>query len=410
MAAFSYLTVASPLHDAATVDRVTTGIRAALDEAGGTRVSAPQDHPERPLVILVATGGTEAAVLGLVASRQAVAPAEPVLLAAHPLHNSLPAALEAMARLHADGHHGRIVQVQGGDVGALVDAVQDVAAVRRLQATRLGLVGQPSDWLVASVPDAARLRARWGVELVPIDIGVSIEAHRHAEPAAVQSVAVRFAGRGMPDPELAKAAALHPALVASIDAAQVDAVTVRCFDYLTELSTSGCVALATLNDTGIVAGCEGDVASAVAMLWVRALLDQPSWMANPASVDPEGNRLLLAHCTVAPSLVEEVELHTHFESGLGIGLRGRFAPGWVTLVRLGGPALERCWIAEAELEHAGGSEDLCRTQVTLRLEGTPVDSLLEAPLGNHLVMFPGRHRARLERWWRLAFGEDLRGR
>lgn len=408
MPEFGYLTVASPLHDSATVDRVTAGIRASLDEADGARTAAPEEHPEIPLAVLVATGGTEAAVIELVARRQAVVPDEPVLLLAHPLHNSLPAALEAMARLHADGRRGRIVQVEAGVIGSLVDAVHDVAALRRLRATRLGLVGEPSDWLVASVPDAARLRARWGIELVPIDIGASIEAQRRAEPAAVQSVTVRFAGRGMPDDDLAAAAALHPALTATITEADVDAITVRCFDYLTELSTSGCVALAVLNDTGTVAGCEGDVASAVAMLWVRALLDRPSWMANPARIDEDANQLLLAHCTVAPSLVEEVELHTHFESGLGIGLRGRFAPGWVTLLRLGGPALERCWLAEGEIVGSGTADDVCRTQVTVRLDHTPVGSLLEAPLGNHLVMVPGRHSARLERWWRLAFGEDPR--
>ncbi len=33
-----------------------------------------------------------------------------------------------------------------------------------------------------------------------------------------------------------------------------------------------------------------------------------------------------------------------------------------------------------------------------------VRELLEHPLGNHLVMVYGHHRAHLERWWRLAFG------
>jgi L-fucose isomerase-like protein len=179
---------------------------------------------------------------------------------------------------------------------------------------------------------------------------------------------------------------------------------VRCFDYLGTLTTSGCVALAALNDSGVVAACEGDVASAVAMVLVRALLGEPSWMANPAVIDTEGDRLLLAHCTVAPSMVEDVELHTHFESGLGIGLRGRFAPGWVTLVRLGGSALEHRWIAEAEVVETGSADDLCRTQVTVRLAGARAATLLEAPLGNHLLLVRGRHRQRLEEWWQLAFG------
>jgi L-fucose isomerase-like protein len=103
-------------------------------------------------------------------------------------------------------------------------------------------------------------------------------------------------------------------------------------------------------------------------------------------------------------MLDGLELHTHFESGLGIGLRGRFTPGSVTLLRLGGPDLGRVWIAEGEIERAGEADDLCRTQVTVRLDGARARTLLEAPLGNHLVLFHGRHRARLERWWRLAFG------
>jgi L-fucose isomerase-like protein len=402
MTSFGYLVVASPLHDAASVDRVTAAVRAVLDGAGGARVATAGDLRDTPFAVLVATGGTEAQILDAVRKRRALVPFEPVLLLAHPLHNSLPASLEAMAAIRAEGGRGRIVQVS--DPASLGTVIEDVAAIHRLHGTRLGLVGEPSPWLVASVPDAELLRSRWGIELVPIDIGSTIDAFERVDPARAQSVAVHFRRTAAPSAELVRAATLHPVLVDAIEEAGVDAVTVRCFDYLGSLTTSGCIALAELNDTGVVAGCEGDVASAVAMILVRALLGEASWMANPAVVDVEHDRLLLAHCTIAPSLVEEVELHTHFESGLGIGLRGRFAPGWVTLVRLGGPALEHVWIAEAEIEEIGSADDLCRTQVTVRLDGVRASTLLETPLGNHLLLVRGRHRDRLEQWWRLAFG------
>ncbi|MEO8698171.1 MAG: hypothetical protein ABI658_32055, partial [Acidimicrobiales bacterium] len=380
---------------------------AVLRQLGGSELASPSDEPKWPLVILVATGGTESAILEVARQRRAAVPYEPVVLLTHPLHNSLPAALEALARLQADGVRGRIVPVDVEAPERVAEVVRDVAALHQLHSTRLGLVGAASDWLVASIPDAARFTARWGVELVPIDIDVTVADFAHADPSAVAVVAARFSGRHAPSPELDSAAALHPVLVRAIERAHVDAVTVRCFDYLGSLHTSGCVALAALNDAGIVAGCEGDVASAVAMLLVRSLLDQPSWMANPAQIDEDTNEVLLAHCTIAPSLVGgEVELHTHFESGIGVGLRGHFTSGWVTLLRLGGAALEQCWIAEARIEHSGDAPDLCRTQVTLHLDGAHASDLLEAPLGNHLVLFHGRHRDHLERWWQLAFGTE----
>jgi L-fucose isomerase-like protein len=405
MKPFGFVRVASSLHEPAIVDRATAPVVAALHQLGGTEFSSPRREPQTPLVVLVATGGTETAILEVVQQRRATVPYEPVVLVTHPLHNSLPAALEALARLQADGVPGRIVPLEESSRDRLADVVRDVAAIHRLHSTRLGLVGAPSDWLVASVPDAARLAQRWGIELVTIDIDATVADHPNADPSAVAAVAARFSGRSGPSAELDAAAAVHPALIRAIERARVDAVTVRCFDYLGALRTSGCVALATLNDAGTVAGCEGDVASAVAMVLVRALFDQPSWMANPAQIDEDANRILLAHCTIAPSLVGgEVELHTHFESGLGVGLRGHFTSGWVTLLRLGGRALEHCWIAEARIEHSGEAPDLCRTQVMLEVEEERVRELLEAPLGNHLVLFHGRHRARLQRWWRLAFG------
>jgi L-fucose isomerase-like protein len=401
---FGYLVVASALHDRATVDRVTARMRSGLDAIGGARIDGAEELRSSPLAILVATGGTETAILEHVRQRRSLVPFEPVLLLAQPLHNSLPAALEALARIHADGGHGRIVQVDSDDAGSLATSIADVATIHRLHRTRLGQVGEPSPWLVASVPDPKLLRTSWGVELVAIDIADTIRAHRVADATRTRAVAVRFAGTEPATTELVKAAALHPVLVDAIERANVDAVTVRCFDYLGELTTSGCVALAELNDTGVVAGCEGDVASTVAMLLVRALLGQPSWIANPAAIDERHDRVLLAHCTVAPSLVDDVELHTHFESGLGVGLRGHFAPGPVTLLRLGGRALDRMWIADGAIERAGAADDLCRTQVTVHLDGALARSLLDTPLGNHLVLFHGHHRARIERWWQLAFG------
>jgi L-fucose isomerase-like protein len=406
---FAYLVVASDLHDRATVDRVTAGVRADLEAHGGLVVSSAEEHPRLPLIILVATGGTEAMILDHIGRRRLVVPFEPAVLAAHPLHNSLPAAMEALARVHEDGGLGRIVQVRPGAPGSLAAAVADVAAIHRLHRTRLGLVGEPSPWLVASVPDADLVRARWGVEMVPIDIAETIDAYRRADPTRSRAVAVRFAGTAGPTPELVGAARLHPVLADAIERSHVDAITVRCFDYVGELATSGCVALAALIDTGVVAGCEGDVASAVAMLLVQALFDRPGWIANVAAIDEKRHQLLLAHCTVAPRMVDGIELHSHFESGLGIGLRGHFAPGSVTLLRLGGADLGRVWIAEGEIERAGDAHDLCRTQVSVRLDGVRARSLLEAPLGNHLVLFHGRHRARLERWWRLAFGGEPAG-
>ena len=403
MTTFCYQELASPLHDAATVSAITGSLRGRLDELGGVPGGAAA-RPDAPFVSVVATGGTEQAVLSVTEQRARACPDEPVVLVAHPRHNSLPAALEALARLHQDGRRGRIAYVPDEAAAEPAEAVADLTAWHRLHDTRLGQVGDPSDWLVASVPDADRVRRHWGVELVTVPMDDVLR--HHTTPDGGQAVAVRWRDQdnahGPDATEVAAAEALHPTLTAVLDRHRVDAVTVRCFDFLGELHTSGCLALADLNDDGIVAGCEGDVASAVAMLWIRHRLDAASWIANPAEVDVDADELVLAHCTIAPSLAEDLHLDTHFESGLGIGISGTVPAGPVTLVRLGGHGLEQRWLADGEVIGSGDSPDLCRTQATVRLETGRVAELLESPLGNHLVLVPGHHAERLDRWWRLA--------
>lgn len=400
MVTFTYETFASPLHDAEAVAQLTEPLRGRLEALGGTP-GGPASDPEQPYLLVVATGGTEQAVLDAAVRRVRLCLDVPVVLVAHPRHNSLPAALEALARLQQDGVRGRIAYVGDEEGAEPAEALADLTAVHRLHRTRLGQIGRPSDWLVASSPDADALRRRWGVSLVPIPMPDVIETHVALGPRAAP-VHWREAVAGPDRAEIDAAAALRPTLAATIAAHQVDAITVRCFDFLGELATSGCLALADLNEEGVVAGCEGDVASAVAMLWIRHRLGSPSWVANPAQVDPVVGELVLAHCTIAPSLTDGFSLDTHFESGLGVGISGIVPEGPVTLVRLGGAALERRWIADAEVVGSGHDHDLCRTQATVRLDPGAVADLLRAPLGNHLVLVPGHHRERLERWWHLV--------
>jgi hypothetical protein len=234
---FTYTVIASALHDDRAVDRIVAPVETQLHALHGARTADPAAAPDLPHAVLVATGGTEAQVLATVAARRAAVPWEPVLLLAHRWHNSLPAALEALARVRLDGHRGRIVQVDAG--GELGTVLADLAALHRLRRSRLGLVGIPSEWLVASVPDRAAVHRRWGIELVDMDIAGTIAEHRLADRSAGRAVAVKFSRRrpgaeppppaaaGEPGEATLAAAAVHPALTASIRQARVDAVTVR---------------------------------------------------------------------------------------------------------------------------------------------------------------------------------------
>jgi L-fucose isomerase-like protein len=394
--------------DEESVHRIIAAYAPKLKGLGGERWTEEQLADPAPLVYFLVTGGTESEVLRLRRERSKSTSDEPVFLLAHPGHNSLPASLEVLARLRQDGTPGRIFFLPESDstegYRQVADAVHDLGVRRALQEARIGCVGRPSDWLVASTPAPDLVRTVWGPEVVPIDLR-AVEQRMQA----VSQEAVASSVRSLFDPvadskeptrvDLEEAVRVYLGLKEVVENCKLQALTVRCFDLVLDMQTTGCFALAQLNDEGIIAGCEGDLVSTVGLLWAHELVGGIPWMANPARVDESRNTLWLAHCTVPRTIVEDYRLRSHFESGLGVGIQGGLPAGPVTLLRIGGRRMDHLWLAEGEIIQACYAENLCRTQAEIRLRGDcDVRDLLCAPLGNHLVMVSGHHMTRLQTW------------
>jgi hypothetical protein len=77
MESFAFTTLASRIHDTGSIDRVTEPIRKLLDQLGATAVPTSQAAGDLPLFLLVATGGTERAVLRAVEARRRQVPWDP---------------------------------------------------------------------------------------------------------------------------------------------------------------------------------------------------------------------------------------------------------------------------------------------------------------------------------------------
>lgn len=406
--AFGFIPVVPPFAGSGQNEAVVAAYMERLGALGGTRRSAEDLGDAAPLVYLMATGGTEGALLALHEQRQALVPGEPVVLVAHPGNNSLPASLEVLARLQQDGAQGRIVYLRGADdergFGALDEALHDVGVRSALRSARIGLIGAPSDWLVASSPDPAVVTDVWGPDVVSIPLAELDAAIDTAPADAVAAGAASLAtgARDTVEPsagDLDEVSRVHEGLRALVAEHRLDALTLRCFDIVLARSTSGCFALSELTDAGVISGCEGDLVSTIGLLWAKLLTGEVPWMANPSEVDEDGNSLVLAHCTVPRTLVESYRLRSHFESGLGVGIQGQLPLGPVTLLRIGGSMMDALWLAEGEVVSTGDAENLCRTQVRVALSRGDVSDLLSAPLGNHIVLVYGRHADRLASWW-----------
>ena len=95
-------------------------------------------------------------------------------------------------------------------------------------------------------------------------------------------------------------------------------------------------------------------------------------------------------------MVERYELDTHFESGIGVGIRGYMKPGPVTIFKVSGD-MQSYFIAEGELVRNEAKPDLCRTQQVIQLaDKNQVKYFLKNPIGNHHIILPGHLRGVLE--------------
>ncbi len=414
-AQFGILTVAPDvLVSEEAIQAITGDYVEVLKSLGGVLWTEENLTDSVPLFLLVVTGGSENVILKVQAERKSHVLNEPILLIAHPANNSLPAALEVLARLQQDGERGRIFYLKGPDDEAglqqIVEAVQNLAVRRALQEARIGLMGDPSDWLVASMPDPATVKATWGPDIVPIAMEEITQAMAQITADALRPILDTLKAdateiREPTEEDMRDVARVYAALRRLVDAYSLDAVTVRCFDLVLNLETTGCFGLAELTDEGVIAGCEGDLVSTVGLLWAYKLLDEIPWMANPAQIDEAANAMWLAHCTVPRRMVESYHLRSHFESGLGVGIQGMLPTGPVTLLRIGGTGMKQLWLAEGEIVETGEAENLCRTQASVKLTRGHVADLLHAPLGNHLVLVPGHHADRLHAWWEMLIQE-----
>lgn len=397
--------VQSGFLDAPALDALLQPFLPALAGVGGSLVNASAAGDRTPLMLLVATGGTERTVLELVARRRRVVGPEPVCLVAHPGSNSLAASLEVLARLQQDGSQGRICLLRCANdptgAAALAAAARDLRLWHALRAARIGLVGEPSDWLVASAPDGEVVHAQWGPEVRRIPLEGVLRRMADAADDEAAELAARWLARAVPGAtapsagEVVAAGRIWATLRAIVIEEGLDAVAVRCFDLLQASGASGCLALAELADEGTVAGCEGDLCATLGLLLVRLRLDRVAWMANPIDLDAAANTLRLAHCTVPPSLTGSLALRTHFESGRSVAVAGEMVPGPVTLLRIGGVRLDQVWLAEGVATPAPPAECSCRTRLDVVLHDGAVGDLLRRPLGNHLVVVSGAHAREL---------------
>ncbi len=375
-----------------------------LSKSNG-KIIAPEDFKKDSEIdrdfLFIGTGGTENIVADFLKQHP---PQGSVEILSYELRNSLPAAMEIRSYLQNIGIESQIIHHSLTELTQIISEWCEFADIlTKLRESTIGIIGQPSSWLIASDIDANKVKKRWGLAATQLPLDSLIQAAQSLGNADYIDSFKESSTSCVPtDDEIRKAGLVAEALNKLVHQHGLEAVTVECFSLLMETSVSGCFALSLLNDLQeATAGCEGDVPATFTMMLGRMLTGQLGFMSNVTQVDKGENTAVFAHCTLPTKLAESYEITSHFETGLSIGIRGTWKLQDVTVFKVFGEELNEFWVSDGTIVENLVNETGCRTQIRVNLVEN-VDYFLERSLANHHIVFPGRHAEKIRRFFSFA--------
>jgi L-fucose isomerase-like protein len=388
-------TITSGLHNENEVSRLSDQFLSGIFPDGNFefRGSSFQDFGTHTLdLIYVRTGGAEGIFKGLLPEMLSRGISRYYLLTSGK-SNSLAASLEILSYLGQQGLKGEVLHGSPEYLRSRINALETVAIARqKLHGARIGVIGEPSDWLISSHADPVSVMDRIGARLesIPMEELLQEIGRAKADPAPSEVPMADNVRASYPG-----ATQIYHALEVLVKNHKLNALTLRCFDLLSSVGNTGCLALASFNADGFPASCEGDVPALLSMMISQALTGFTGFQANPSRIDVETGEILFAHCTVPFNMVCNWQYDTHFESGIGVGIHGEIPEGPVTVFKVSGK-LDRFFAAEGELLYNQYEDNLCRTQVVLKVKPEEARYFLTKPIGNHHIIVPGHCKALFE--------------
>ena len=333
-------------------------------------------------IIFIESGGSESEFVKIFDKLE-----EPIILLSNGKNNSLPASLEIKTYI---SQKNKSCLLLTGDESQIATGIRNASciygAIRSLNNTNLGVIGKPSDWLIASQVDYQLVKEKYGVNLIDIpmlELEIELKKNEPSDIPHYDQLVKRFKNKETLDGALK----FYSALRRIITRYNLSGFTLRCFDLLGPYKNTACLAFGLLNEQGITAACEGDVPSLLTMHFVRALTNMPSFQSNPSSINFAENSILFAHCTLPLNMVQKYTLTTHFESGLGIGIKGEMPLGKVSVLKLA-PSLK----CDDSVTFSGTIKknlslpNYCRTQIEVEPEDGGMFSIIKDNFGNHIII------------------------
>ena len=334
-------------------------------------------------IIFIETGGSEQLFKNIFQSLP-----EPIILLTDSKNNSLAATLEIRTFLEQrNKRHLLLFGEEKNIARTIYEMSKYYICKRNMDEANLGVIGHPSDWLIASKVDYKTAKEKFNVNLIDISTD---ELKQEIEKGYVDHIPHLsvLKQKAASSEVLDGALKIYSGLKRIIKKYDLKGFTLRCFDLISEYKNTACLAFALLNEEGITATCEGDVPTLITMFVIKSALNLSSFQANPSRIDVKDMSVLFADCTVPINMSEDYELMTHFESGLGIGVRGKLHKGKVTIIKIN-PELDHTLFISGEIEENTTYENCCRTQIKVKIDEDGLFDLIKTPFGNHVVIVYG---------------------
>ena len=333
-------------------------------------------------VVFIESGGSEGEFIKVFDKLH-----DPLVLFPTMRNNSLPALFEIKTYLANKNFHPFLLIDQISQAAAvLVDIAKIMSTIRNIQGVNLGVIGQPSDWLIASNLNELKIKNRFGINIIDIPIEIlkeEIEKYQYCDVPHLDELRKKTRNYK----ELNKALYVYSALKRICERYNLKGLTIRCFDILKDYNCSACLALSLLNEEGIISSCEGDIPSLLTMYLLSVMTGLPSFMANPSEIDFNKNTVLFAHCTLPYNMANKYQLTTHFESEIGIALKGEMSLGKATICKIA-PNLKKEDIlcVSGEIIENCSYPNYCRTQIKVSFEEECLFPLIKNNYGNHVII------------------------
>lgn len=343
------------------------------------KLISPEDYTfteNNPDILFFLSGGSEQNAMKQVSTGNFY------LLIGSQHDNAYASATEVKAYLNEMNIPSILLDEEETETSAMLkDFVTVRKALKNLRGKKLGQIGEVSEWLISSAIPAELLESKLGIKLTVIPWN---ELAHFSEFKVSEQFLASFSGSTNMD--LTETAKVSELLTNTIEKRNLDAITVECFPMVQKDNVTACLPLARFNNVGIPAGCEGDITAIAGMMLCKELTGISPWIANINKVSDEV--CMFSHCTIAPGLVSDFSVKTHFETGKGTAIQGNFKGDLITIFRFDNK-LSKAFIASTNITGRPKSDSACRTQIEVKLAENEVKLLRQRPLGNHHLIFPG---------------------